>query len=164
MYVSSPLIKYAVAGYPVDISMWGFIDGLFHNTICDVYWFFYAILMLYLVTPIFSLIVDNKRLLQYAIIVCIISTMIIPLLNRFMPTDDFFSLLAAPYLKGWITYYLLGYYLQPVSYTHLQQTKRSSGSNNGTQSSTLLDRLIKCNCLLCRRCTPLFDEYLHECW
>ena len=29
-----------------------------------------------------------------------------------MPTDDFFSLLAAPYLKGWITYYLLGYYLQ----------------------------------------------------
>lgn len=112
VYVSSPLIKYAVAGYPVDISMWGFIDGLFHNTICDVYWFFYAILMLYLVTPIFSLIVDNKRLLQYAIIICIISTMIIPLLNRFMPTDDFFSLLAAPYLKGWITYYLLGYYLQ----------------------------------------------------
>lgn len=40
VYVSSPLIKYAVAGYPVDISMWGFIDGLFHNTICDVYWFF----------------------------------------------------------------------------------------------------------------------------
>ena len=45
---------------------------------------------------------------------------------------------------------------------YVQQTKRSSGSNNGTQSSTLLDRLIKCNCLLCRRCTPLFDEYLHE--
>ena len=88
------------------------ISGANLNTICDVYWFFYAILMLYLVTPIFSLIVDNKRLLQYAIIVCIISTMIIPLLNRFMPTDDFFSLLAAPYLKGWITYYLLGYYLQ----------------------------------------------------
>lgn len=112
VYVSSPLIRHAAAGYPIDISLWGFVDGLFHNTICDVYWFFYAILMLYLITPLFSLIVDNKRMLQYAITISVISTMLIPLLNRFMPTEGFFDLLATPYLEGWITYYLIGYYLQ----------------------------------------------------
>ena len=112
VYISTPLIKFFVVNQPIEISLWEFVDGLFHNSICDVYWFFYAILMLYLVTPLFSLIADNKQAMQYAIVISIVSTMVVPLLNRFMPSGDFFNLLAPPYLTGWITYYLLGYYLQ----------------------------------------------------
>lgn len=101
-----------VFGQPArQLSLYGFIDGLFTNGICDVYWFFYAIIALYLMTPILSLLTERKRLFEYALALSAISTVVIPMLNRFMPTNDLFAQFAVPYLSGFIMYYLLGYYL-----------------------------------------------------
>lgn len=112
VYVARPLVGFYAAGQPIRISLGGFVDGLLHNSICDVYWFFYAILVLYLVTPIFSLIADNKRMMQYALVLSIVATMVIPLANRFTSSGNLFNLFSVSYLDGWIVYYLLGYYLQ----------------------------------------------------
>lgn len=101
-----------VFGQPArQLSLYGFIDGLFTNGICDVYWFFYSIIALYLMTPILSLLTERKRLFEYALSLSIISTVVIPMLNRFMPTNDLFAQFAVPYLSGFIMYYLLGYFL-----------------------------------------------------
>ena len=94
-----------------QLSLYGFVDGLFTNGICDVYWFFYAIIALYLMTPILSLLTERKRLFEYALILSVVSTVVIPMLNRFMPTNDLFAQFTVPYLSGYIMYYLLGYYL-----------------------------------------------------
>lgn len=99
-------------------SFGNFIYGFFHNEICNVYWFFYAIVILYLITPIFSLIAENKKVLEYALTLCVVSGMIIPLIERYSPDSTFLELFTIPYLGSWLTYYLLGYYL--VHYNKLE--------------------------------------------
>lgn len=52
VYVCQPLLAFIIAGTPPDISIGGFVKGFLHNQICDIYWFFYAIIILYAVTPV----------------------------------------------------------------------------------------------------------------
>ena len=112
VYLATPAMHIALGFTPPYMpSFSNFVYGFFHNEICSVYWFFYAILILYLVTPIFSLIVDNKRVLEYALMLCIASSMVIPLIERYSPDSTFLELFTIPYLGSWLTYYLLGYYL-----------------------------------------------------
>lgn len=63
VYVCQPLLAFIIAGTPPDISIGGFVKGFLHNQICDIYWFFYAIIILYAVTPVFSLVAQNKQVL-----------------------------------------------------------------------------------------------------
>ncbi|WP_102337370.1 acyltransferase [Collinsella provencensis] len=95
-----------------ELSISGFVAGLFTNSICDVYWFLYAILALYFVTPLLSLAADDKGLLRYLLIVSFISTAAIPLVNRFAPIHTLLDLFVVPYLSGSIFLYLLGYYIE----------------------------------------------------
>lgn len=112
VYLAYPVMYKAFGNVsPYQPTLIGFIHGFLHNEICDIYWFFYAILILYLVTPVFSLIVSNKKVLEYAIAICVFSSVLIPLLERFSPDPTFLNLFAVPYLGSWLTYYLLGYYL-----------------------------------------------------
>ena len=111
MYVAEPIIRQLLIGEPIAISLGGFISGFLHNEICNVYWFFYAIIILYAVTPIFSLIAQNKKVLGYAIALSIVTAMVFPLLERMSPDPSFLHLFIVPYLGSWLTYFLLGYYL-----------------------------------------------------
>lgn len=110
-YVSFPLVSGIITGAPIKLSVGQFVEGFLHNSICDVYWFFYAIIGLYLATPVFSLVAENKKTLLYAIAVCIATSMVFPLIQRFTPDHNALTLFTYPYLGGWLTYYLLGYYL-----------------------------------------------------
>lgn len=47
-----------------DFSLQAFVHGLLGNTINNTYWFFYAILGVYCVTPLLSLAADRPRLLR----------------------------------------------------------------------------------------------------
>lgn len=111
VYVSTPILSRIILGTSIEISIEDFFSSFFHNEICDVYWFFYAIIGLYLATPVFSLLAENKKALQYAIAVCITTSMLIPLAARFIPDHSLLNLFMYPYLSSWLTYYLLGYYL-----------------------------------------------------
>lgn len=111
VYIGAPLISKAILGSPVNLSIGDFLRSFFHNEICDVYWFFYAIIGLYLITPVFSLLAENRKTLQYSIAICITTSMLIPLIERFLPDHSLLDLFMYPYLSSWLTYYLLGYYL-----------------------------------------------------
>ena len=101
---------FGLAPRPFDLVSFG--RDLLTNRICDVYWFIYSILALYLVTPLLSLAADDKNLLQYLLVLSFASTTVIPLINRFAPTHTLLNLLAIPYVTGPIFFYLLGYYLE----------------------------------------------------
>lgn len=100
-----------------------FVSELLTNQICDVYWFIYSIIGLYLVTPLLSYAARNKQLLRYLLALSFVSTAVIPLINRFAPTHTLLSLFAIPYLTGPIFFYLLGYYVQH----HVEIDRRARG-------------------------------------
>lgn len=110
-YICSAQLSAIGQGKPLLLSLPEFIAGFLQNKICDVYWFLYAILIIYLVTPIFSLMVGNQRLLRYCLLLSAFSTFILPIAGRFIPGDLSLNYLKIPYVDGWIFYYFLGYYL-----------------------------------------------------
>lgn len=119
IYILSCLVPTQLGLPPRSFSVAEFIDLLLTNRICDVYWFMYSILILYLITPLLASFASSKRLLEYAIGLCVVSTAIIPFANRFAPNHDLFSVFAVPYLTGAIMYYLIGYYI--VTYSPLDK-------------------------------------------
>ncbi len=87
--------------------IWSFLD----NSINNIYWYFYAIIGLYLVTPIFSKIADDKHLLEYAIVICFIMSVVFPLCTRYLNGYNLLSNFSYPYLSSWLLYFLAGYYI-----------------------------------------------------
>lgn len=97
---------------PRQFNLVEFSRDLLTNSICDVYWFLYSILGLYLITPLLSLAANRKRLIEYLLFLSFLSTALIPLINRFSTTHTLMSLFVIPYLTGPIFFYLLGYYVE----------------------------------------------------
>lgn len=95
-----------------QFSLVEFSHDLLTNRICDVYWFLYSILGLYFVTPLLSLAANRKKLIEYLLLLSLLSTAVIPLLNRFSADHTLMSLFVIPYLTGPIFFYLLGYYVE----------------------------------------------------
>ena len=111
IYLLSCLVPEAIGQPQRFFGVRDFLKLFLTNRICDVYWFFYSILVLYAVTPIFSLLIERKRLFEYCLVLSGFSTFIVPLLNRYADTENLFSLLQVSYVTGFIFYYMLGYYL-----------------------------------------------------
>lgn len=101
-----------------------FVKELLTDNVISIYWFFYVIIGLYIVTPIFSLIAQNRRVLGYTILLAAVLTFIIPTAEAFMPTEV--HAVIDPYTLNFftwsLTYYLLGYYL-----THYVDRRLSTG-------------------------------------
>lgn len=111
IYALSCLVPAQLGLPPRSFSLFEFIELFLTNQICDVYWFMYSILILYLITPLLATFASNKSLLEYAIALCVISNAVVPFANRFASNHDLFSLLTVPYFTGAIMYYLIGYYV-----------------------------------------------------
>lgn len=111
VYICEAQIQAVGQSRPLSLSLGEFLGGFLQNKICDVYWFFYAILAIYLVTPIFSLMAYNQSLLRYCLALSAFSTFVLPVAERFIPGSLSLSYLKIPYVDGWIFYYFLGYYL-----------------------------------------------------
>lgn len=94
-------------------SIKGFIKGFLTNGILDIYWFMYAIIYLYVLTPLLALVAENRRLLEYTIVLCLFAGVAIPLFTHVGVDAAYFQS-----LFGWtlfanvnLLYYLLGHYL-----------------------------------------------------
>ena len=96
---------------PESCSPIDFVKRFMSNEINSIYWYFYAIIGLYLATPVFSKIADDKRLMLYAIVICFVMSMGFPFINRFASVYPIFENFTYPYLSSWLLYFLLGYYL-----------------------------------------------------
>lgn len=100
--------SYLTAFGPID-----FLERFFSNSINDIYWFLYSIIYLYLLTPLLSLAVDNKRTMTYLLALTGFSCFVIPLLQQLGVSSTFLN----P-LFGWsafsytpLFYYLAGGYI-----------------------------------------------------
>ncbi len=98
---------------PRRFSLLDFVSLFLNNEIEPIYWFFYVILVVYLMTPLLSLLADSKKVLLYAILLLGFASSVLPFLSRYVPAFLFLqSLFGAQALTGGITFFLLGYYLQ----------------------------------------------------
>ena len=82
-------------------------------------WFIVALIGLYLITPFLSVIVQNKHLLQYFLVLSVLFTVIIPLtgyfpsLNRLTENINNFHM---HFVVGYVMYYVLGYYISRANW------------------------------------------------
>lgn len=90
-----------------------FLKGFLTNGILDIYWFLYSIVYLYILTPLLSLVVTRRRLLEYAIVLCLVVGVLMPMATHLGANPAYFQT-----LFGWalfsnvnLLYYLLGYYI-----------------------------------------------------
>ena len=100
--------RIATTASPLD-----FLYRLLSNQINDVYWFLYAIIALYVLTPLISLAAHRRRVLEYIIACCLVVSVTLPLAKRLgVPPETLDNLLGWPLFSDvWLLYYLLGYYL-----------------------------------------------------
>ena len=95
----------------------GFVDfckRFLTNSIIDIYWFLYSIIYLYLLTPLLSKIVHDRRLMEYAIALTLFCSILIPAAKAIGINEKYFSpLLSWPlFSSNALLYFLLGYYLE----------------------------------------------------
>ncbi len=90
-----------------------FVKRFLADDINSFYWFLYSIIYLYMITPLLSLAADDKRLMQYLIVVDFAIAWGVPLLERLGVAERYLeSLLHWPlYMSQDMLYFLLGYYL-----------------------------------------------------
>ena len=86
----------------------------FSGTTIDIYWFLYSIIYLYLLTPLLSKIVHDRRLMEYAIALTLFCSILIPAVKAIGINEKYFSpLLSWPlFSSSALLYFLLGYYLE----------------------------------------------------
>lgn len=108
-----PMGFYAAESYASGVSLLDFAKRFMTNQINDIYWFLYKIIFLYLVTPLFSLALGNKRLMHYLVCLALVAGIGFPF-ARFMGIDSkvFSTSLAWPLFSDVsVFYYLLGGYI-----------------------------------------------------
>lgn len=94
-------------------SLKDFAKRFLTNQINDVYWFLYSIIYLYILTPILSKIVENKKILEYTLCLLIFVSIVIPVFVHFGINKVYFhTLFNWPFFStSGLLYYLLGYYI-----------------------------------------------------
>lgn len=94
-------------------SVKGFLKGFLTNGILDIYWFLYAIIYLYILTPLLSVVVRRKRLLEYALVLCFGVSVVVPFAMYFGVDPVYFEEILdwSLFTNANLFYFLLGYYL-----------------------------------------------------
>ena len=113
-YAAGCLLTDYFPGIPkFEFSVGDFVRRFLTNDIHTNFWFFYTILMLYVMTPILSKIADDRKLMQYAIVIGILVAFGLPCLYDFVPDASTYigHFTALPMFTADLVYFLLGYYL-----------------------------------------------------
>lgn len=89
-----------------------------------ILWFFYALIGLYLITPLLREITKSKEKTQYFIFLYFLFTVLIPFCLYFIKNDLFetlFEQLSISIFKGYIGYYVIGFYLSKYKLSNLKK-------------------------------------------
>lgn len=91
-------------------NFYNFVVAFLQEDIMQHYWFLYALIGMYLVTPIIRKMIKNfeEKDYKYFIILWVISLCILPLMKKFLHIDIINRI---PLITGYIGYYILGYYI-----------------------------------------------------
>lgn len=107
-----PSSFYGTDAISADFGIIGFAKHFLTNSINDIYWFFYSILYLYMLTPLLSKCTERKTM-QYLIGLTGFVAVVLPLLEHFgVPSKYFGQLFGWPlFASVSLLYFALGYYL-----------------------------------------------------
>lgn len=111
-------VCFRIAGGKIECNYHAVISLLWEPAYYQ-FWFMYSLLGLYLCIPVFQYLIikSSKKLLQYIILFWIISSLIFPLLERYLPgfkLSEHFNLI---FLEGYWGYFFLGGYLRKYPIT-----------------------------------------------
>lgn len=112
------IINVYFVGFPGPIAqsnpgVKSFIKAFLNNDINNIFWFFYAIIALYLVTPIFSLLLDHKKVLISIVIVWFIFNDGIYYIEHLINIKIATRYINQPLLSSsYIGYFVLGYLIR----------------------------------------------------
>lgn len=103
---------------PFSKNLIDWINLFSNNGASNIFWFFYALVPVYLMIPILSLIdwQKHRRILLYILCICFVFNQIIPLLSHFS------GIIVTPYASfplstGYLDYVLIGCFLQTLRIT-----------------------------------------------
>ena len=100
-----------------------FIRRFCTNQICDVYWFLYSLVYLYVLTPLLALIVEDEKILKLFLLVSCVLGFVLPTVNWFHDFTGITQLFAWPFFTdNWAFYYVLGYFVA----TYIKPSKKSA--------------------------------------
>ena len=108
------LLCFAAPAFGYEPRRFGLVEfakELLTDNVISIYWFFYVIIGLYLVTPVFSLIAANRRVLEYTLVLAVVMCFVVPTVNAFAPVHYVTDPLSLRFFTWALTYYLLGFYL-----------------------------------------------------
>lgn len=93
-----------------------FLNLFFNNEIQNIYWFFYAIIAIYIAMPLFSLLArkENLKTIKYFLIVFFIVRALFPLIRMLgFKITPYFEI---PGITSYFGYVLMGWYLRETSF------------------------------------------------
>ncbi|MBT1171516.1 acyltransferase [Bifidobacterium sp. SO4] len=113
---------YGGDAYAGNLGVIDFAKRFLTNQVNDTYWFFYSIIYLYVLAPVLSLVVKNRRCVEYMLLLTAVIGVLFPLAERFHLAPEYVNT-----LFGWplfasvpLLYFLAGYYFhtywKPVKY------------------------------------------------
>lgn len=89
-----------------------FIRRFCTNQICDVYWFLYSLVYLYVLTPLLSYLTQDEKLLKLFLLVSCALGFVLPTINWFHDFTGITQLFAwSLFTDNWLFYYVLGYFV-----------------------------------------------------
>lgn len=102
-----------IAAGKIDLDLHSILSLLWEPAYYQ-FWFMYSLLGMYLCIPVFQYIIINadKKLLQYIIAFWVMSSLIIPVFQRYVPGFSLSSHLNLIFLEGYWGYFFLGGYLR----------------------------------------------------
>lgn len=121
--LADPLIN-LISGKPIDIEFITF-QNLFQGSAYHL-WFCFMITGLYLLIPILNQIVKSKAHCEYFILMCMVSTFLLPFFHKlgenFPILSNVIAYIKFPQFNIYICYFVLGYYLDRyVDFTFIQR-------------------------------------------
>lgn len=107
-----------IMGAPLPSSPLEIVNIFLQNKASNIFWFFYALIPVYLLIPIFSLIdwKKHRRILCYILIICLLYNQIFPLITRFSGLS-LVSYADFPLKFSYFDYVFLGYFLKDLKLT-----------------------------------------------
>lgn len=97
----------------IPVSITGFVSLIWEPAYYQ-FWFMYSLLGMYIAIPVFQFMIQrmDKKILQYTLVVWICSSVILPMLCRYIPGFKISEHFDLGFLEGYWGYFLLGGYLR----------------------------------------------------
>jgi surface polysaccharide O-acyltransferase-like enzyme len=97
-----------------NLGIRNFIFEFLNNDINNLFWFFYSIIALYVITPVFSVLIrDHKKVLSWVVILYFVFTDLLEYLSKLLSINFLTKFIDQPLISSsFLGYFLIGYLIK----------------------------------------------------